>query len=167
MITDTRSIPASAKEQMVFWLRQFSADWRGEVPLKLHEGQGGLGFAPNFTHAFTSYIGRLTCSNPNCHDCSCRNDACSRCYDRRKDERSTTNTMHRTRTTRAFRKLRKHAPREFDVLYLICQQGLSLEEVRDRLNERSISKGKLDEEVDTAGVFVLALSGTDKLARWY
>lgn len=166
MITDTRQIPESAREQMVFWLSQFRADWRGEVPLKLHEGHGGLGAAPAFTHAFNDYVGRLTCQSPLCHECRCKNSNCDRCYERRKQER-TPNTLHRTRTTKAFRRLRKHAPREFDVLYLICQQGLSLEQVRDRLNERSIQKGKLDEELDLGGVFVLALSGTDKLKSWF
>ncbi len=167
MITDTREIPEDAREQMRFWLGQFRADWRGEVPLKLHEGHGGLGAAPAFTHAFNDYIGRLTCLSEFCHECRCTNTTCDRCYDRRKKEQQTANTVHRNRTTRVFRKLRKHAPREFDVLYLICQHGLSLEEVRDRLNERSIQKGKLDEEIDTAGVFVLAMSGTDKCKNWF
>lgn len=166
MITDTRQIPESAREQMRFWLGQFRADWRGEVPIKLHEGKGGLGSAPDFTWAFNDYIGRLTCSSPHCHECRCKNTTCDRCYERRKKEREP-NTLHRSRTTRAFRKLRKMAPREFDVLYLICQHGLSLEETRDRLNERSIQKGRLDEEIDVAGIFVLALSGTDKLRAYY
>lgn len=167
MITDTRQIPVSAKENMLFWLAQFRADWRGEVPLKLHEGHGGLGAAPAFTRAFNDYIGRLTCKSPHCHDCTCTSSTCVRCYDRRKAERYATHTVHKNRTSKAFRRLRKHAPREFDVLYLICQQGLTFEQTRDRLNERSVQKGKLDEELDLAGVFVLALSGTDKASRWY
>jgi hypothetical protein len=166
MITDTREIPESAREQMKFWLAQFRADWRGEVPIKLHEGHGGLGAAPAFTHAFNDYIGRLTCQSPHCHECRCKNATCDRCYDRRKREQ-TPNTLHRSRTTRAFRKLRKVAPREFDVLYLICQQGLSLAETRNRLNERSIQKGKVGEEIDIAGVFVLAMVGTEKLKTYF
>lgn len=166
MITDTRSIPHEAVKQTFFWLEQFSRDWRGEAPLKLHEGHGGLGAAPAFTDEFNNYIGRIKCASPLCHECRCQNPTCKRCAWRRKEDGAQRNSTHRTRTTRAFRKLRAQAPREFDVLYMICQGGLSFEQVRDRLNDRSERNG-LTDRVDLGGVLVLAMSGTDKLKTHY
>lgn len=169
MITDTRSIPRSAVKQTLFWLKQFSLDWRGEVPLKLHEGHGGLGAAPPFTSEFNDYIGQIKCSSPHCHACRCSNPSCQRCAWRRKEDAgdySPRNPVHRTRVTRAFRKLREQAPREFDVLYLICQGGLSIPEVTKRLNDR-FERKNLPDRIDDAGVLVLAMSGTDKVKNWF
>jgi hypothetical protein len=169
MITDTRAIPQEAVKQTFFWLRQFSIDWRGEVPLKLHEGHGGLGAAPAFTAEFNDYVGYIKCSSPDCHSCRCVNSACQRCAKFRREDLSNfsdRNPAHRTRVTRAFRKLRGQSPREFDVLYLICQGGLSIPEVADRLNERSERTGRT-ERIDPAGVLILAMAGTDKVRNWF
>ncbi len=169
MVTDTRAIPESAVKQTFFWLREFSRDWRGEVPLKLHEGHGGLGAAPPFTSEMVDYVGRLKCKSEHCHACRCVNPSCQRCAANRKEDLSNfdnRNPAHRTRVTRAFRKLREQAPREFDVLYLICHGGLSIPEVVDRLNDRFERKGRAD-RIDAGGVLVLAMSGTDKVRNWF
>jgi hypothetical protein len=168
LITDTRSIPQSAVKQTFFWLTQFSRDWRGEVPLRLHEGHGGLGAAPAFTNQFVEYIGSIKCSSEHCHACRCINPSCQRCAARRREEREEgrARSAHRTRTTKAFRKLRERAPREFDVVNLICRHGLDLPQVAAALNDRFARNGRA-ERIDVGGVLVLAMSGTDKLRNWY
>ncbi len=169
MITDTRVIPESAVKQTFFWLREFSRDWRGEIPLKLHEGRGGLGAAPPFTSEFNDYVGHIKCKSPHCHWCRCVNQSCQRCSARRREDMtdySNRNPAHRTRVTRAFRRLRERSPREFDVLYLICQGGLTIPEVADRLNDRFERKGRPD-RIDATGVLLLAMAGTDKVKTWF
>jgi len=142
-------------------------DWRGEVPIRIHEAgfkqAWGLGSAPPFSRDFDRYIGYIECNQPNC----------SSCLRRRKGERIPIDgdgyydydQDHRTRMKRAFHKVRKHAPLEFDVLYLAVMHGLSIEQIADRLTERAI-RGGHPERYGVSDVALLALLGIDKARRW-
>lgn len=142
-------------------------DWRGEVPLRLHESgfkqSWGLGSAPPFSRDFERWIGYMECGQADCYPCRRR----------RAGERIPTDgdgyldydQDHRTRMSRAFRKVRKHAPLEFDVLYLAVMHGLSIEQIAERLTERAIRLGK-SERYGVQDVAILALLGIDKARAW-
>jgi hypothetical protein len=139
-------------------IAQFSHDWRQEFPHKLHtygpddgHGLGGPAFHPDFIR----FLGNI----PHvCSDGACRNEM-------RRNEAGR-NHDSRTRTTRAFRKVRRVAPREFDVLYLLCVLSYSVDDVVRALNQRAERLEK-PERYDRRGVTYLALSGLDKASRWY
>ena len=146
------------------WLNEWATDYRGEVPGRIHaSGHGqhyGLGSAPPFAPEFVNYIGRLNCKVVNCRHC--REDKAI--YLEGEEYRAKHNDP-RTRVTRAFRKLRRAAPLEFDVLRMIVMHGLSVQEVAERLSERSIARGH-EEVFDTAAVTVLIVAGVDKVGAW-
>jgi hypothetical protein len=146
------------------WLTYIGGDFTGEIPSRIHEqGRGqayGLGSSPPFSPEFIGYIGTL----------ACKNEHCSRCRKRATEvARSDTFAYHsneRTRTTRAFRKLRRHAPLEFDALNLAVKYHLNVAEITDKLNERAITKG-FEDRYTQAGVAVLIMSGIGKLQAWW
>lgn len=147
-------VPASKITYWNYWLSELSEDWRGEVPLRLHENRGGgLGYAPPFTNAFSAYIGHLFCGDPTCEEC------------RKQRRHQRANPESRVRVTRAFRRLRRVAPKEFDVLYSVAVLGFTLEDTARRLNERNEDKGR-PERYNLAAVTILLASGIDK-ASWY
>jgi hypothetical protein len=152
-------IPAATLRSMAFWLRSLREDWVGETPTRIHEGghdsAWGLGSAPPFAPEFIAYVGRLECKVPDCAECR-----------KARMHVPTRNPESRQRTTRAFRKLRTYAPREFDALQLVCVQGLSVTQTAARLTEQAQSKGK--PEVYTAqGITLLVVSGLDKVMTWW
>jgi len=148
-------------------LEEMGRDWRGEVPIRLHESgfkqAWGLGSAPPFSREFDNYVGYIECSQPDCYTCG----------KRRRGERIPTDgdgyydydQNHRTRMKRAFQKVRRHAPLEFDVLYLAVMHGLSIEQIAERLTERAVRLGK-PERYGVEDVAMLALLGIDKAQRW-
>ena len=150
-----------------YWLTQFSKDARQEPPLKMHSSTpGGLGAAPPFTDSFIGYIGEL----------ECKVDGCVICIDRKRqpkqqlvseDYRLAHQVHSPNRTTKALRKLRKVAPLEFDVLWLAIMQGLTVAQIVERLNDRAISRGHLDEVYDHEMITLLVVSGVDKVGMWY
>lgn len=150
------------------WITLWAKDYHGEVPMRIHSTQHGqhfgLGSSPPFAPEFLDYIGRLNCARPNCK--SCREDLPvylegesyrDRHYGTRRDER--------TRVTRAFRKLRRAAPLEHDVLRMAVVYGLTLDEIAERLNARAEARGFAD-RYDRTSVTLLAILGTDKVAAW-
>ena len=76
------------------------------------------------------------------------------------------NPESRLRATRAFRKLRRVAPREFDALYLYCINKYTVPQVANALNERAARIGKPD-RYDGVSVFLLLLSGIDKVVKYW
>jgi len=146
-------------------LGQWGKDYRGEVPSRIHAGaygqHFGLGSAPPFAPEFINYIGRLNCKDPRCK--SCREDL--PVYLEGEEYRAK-HSDERTRVTRAFRKLRRAAPLEFDVLYLAVMHGLSVIEIADSLTKRAI-KGGHPERYDQAAVTLLAVAGADKVSAWF
>lgn len=144
------------------WLSQLGAEWKAEIPMRIHESghdsHYGLGSSPPFSPEFIGYIGHLECEVVGCIDCR---------EARQKEVRA--HVLHaqgRTRTTKAFRKLRKAAPLEFDVLYLAVMHHQTVESITLKLNERAESRG-IEDRYTLEDVAILALSGCDKLRRWW
>lgn len=139
-------------------VNMFAAEWRMEIPPKIHaygtDSGHGLG-GPAFHPEFINWLGPIP------HDCS--DDEC-----RRERERNNAGRNHdaRTRTTRCFRKIRRMAPREFDVLYLLCVNGYTVDEVAATLTERAIRLMK-PERYDRTSVFYLLFSALDKAVKFY
>lgn len=152
------AIPVKDLHRAAFWLRGLSQDWRGDVPLKLHESRGRRtpeGTLP-FSSDFVAYVGFIECGKPGCIECR----------KERQREREWRNPEPRLRATRAFRKLRKVAPREFDVLYLYCVQRQTVSAITIALNERAARLDKED-RYSNVSVILLLLSGIDKVLHWY
>lgn len=151
-------------DMILWWMHQFAKDWtiQGEVPMRIHEsGMGqafGLGSAPPFAPEFMGYIGELECKIEGCEECIAKRK-------RDSDPRSK-NRQNRTRTTRAFRKLRRFAPREFDACYMAIVHRQTLAQIAEGMTTRSYARG-FDEDYDSGGVLILIVSGMDKLTRWY
>lgn len=149
-------------EQAQFWLRELSRDWRGEIPTRIHEqgfGQHyGLGSSPPFAPEFVGYIGRLLCKSKECEKC------------RRAEKSPPTDGYRkgsdRTRTNRAFRKLRRSAPLEYDVLWMAVMYRLTVAQITRNLNDRAEARGFVD-RYTPHDVAVLAMSAIDKVSRWF
>lgn len=147
-------------------LKDMARNVQAEVPYRLHEATGGgLGAAPPFTDAFNSYVGFLTCKDDTCKECRTAKQ-----QPRQVIESDSYRTQHRSnrsnRTTKALRKLRRVAPLEFDVLYMVLMQGLTIGQVVGRLNERAAQRG-LDEHFDQESVTILVVTGSGKLKDYY
>lgn len=156
-VTVLASIPRADLHRAAFWLNSLGEDWRGDVPLRLHSKdttkEGTIDFSPEFAR----YIGELECKQPDCQECSSRRA-------RQKNAQGWRNPESRLRATRAFRKLRKTAPREFDALYLYCISQFSISEIAKSLTERAIRLDK-PERYTSTGVYLLLLSGIDKVIK--
>lgn len=146
-------------------LKMLAEDLIGEAPYRIHDTAHnvhyGLGSSPPFSPEFIGYIGELSCKNEHCTRCRRRSVRTPNDQDAYRQ-----NTNHRTRTTRMFRKLRRHAPLEFDVLWMAVMYHLSVEEITDKLNDRAITGGHLDRYCP-ADVAILAVAGIDKASRWW
>lgn len=146
------SIKKSDLQQTAQWLQFFADEWTGEVPLRVHGGGvddgHGLG-GPAFHADFIRWLGPI-CTCPACH----------------RETQKRRNSESRTRATRAFRKLRKVAPREFDVLYSICVLRNSINGTAEFLTSRAVRLDK-PERYDRTSVILLAISGVDKLRSFY
>lgn len=154
------AIPLSKRKEYAYWLAEYRLDWRGEVPTKLHEpGSFGLGSAPPFTSAFNGYVGFIECSVPGCSHCKAHRDRLDRQKHFRKDD-------SRYRTSRAFRKLRRVAPREFDALYMYCMLGQDAIDIARSMNEEMVRKGRT-ERYSRDSVALLLYSGVDKVMGWW
>jgi hypothetical protein len=144
----------------------FSQDWTGEIPYRLHESghdtHWGLGSSPPFAPEFIGYIGGLTCKNEFCKRCRVKETTTPR-DDEGYRARRKVNT--RVRATKAFRKLRKHAPLEYDVLWMAVMYHLTVSEITDRLNSRAVARG-YDDRYRKPDVVVLIVAGLDKVSRW-
>ena len=131
------------------WLGFFRSLWWDETPMKIHQRDFDSGGFPEWHPEFAKWL---------FHEPPVREF-----YDggyRHEDAR--------LRTTRAFRKLRRKAPREFDVLYLLVAKRppLGLVQIAEALNERAERLGKED-RYQTEDVMVLAISGLDKTLKWW
>jgi hypothetical protein len=146
------------------WLTEWARDYRGEIPTRIHDSKPGqhfgLGSAPPFAPEFIRYVGKLNCKDPQCRQC--REDL--PVYLEGEEYRAK-HRDERTRVTRAFRKLRRAAPMEFDVLYLAVMHGLSVAEIAQKLTARAVSRGH-EERFDNAAITMLAVAGVDKVAAW-
>lgn len=154
------AIPLSKRKQYAYWLSEYRQDWRGEVPIRLHEaGSYGLGSAPPFTTGFNGYIGFIECEQPDCRRCRAQRESQSRRKHFRHDDA-------RYRTSKAFRKLRRVAPREFDALYMFCMLGFSPADIVKSMNEEMVRKGR-EERFSRDSIALLLYSGVDKVMGWW
>lgn len=144
-------------------ISEWAVDYNGEIPRRIHashHGQHyGLGSAPPFAPEFTRYMDRLLCDRPNCK--TCREDIPVYIEGAQYKEK---HNDERTRVTRAFRKLRRAAPLEFDVLYLAVR-GSTVAEIAAKLTARAIKNDK-PERYDITAVTLLAIVGVDKVEGW-
>jgi hypothetical protein len=146
------TIAPAELQQTAQWLQFFADEWMDEIPLRIHAGgvDDGHGLGGRAFHAdFIRWLGPI-CTCPACHQ----------------QERRGRNSDSKTRTTKAFRKLRKVAPREFDVLYSLCVLRNSLNGTADFLTTRAVRLDK-PERYDRTAVIILAVSGVDKLRSYY
>jgi hypothetical protein len=157
-----------------------ASEWRMSIPVHIHGkddngaylGQDG---APNFSAEFLHWID---------YSWSKRGH---RPTDDPKGGSIYKSTPQRQRTTRAFRKLRKRAPREFDVAYSLCvldpiseidwdqraKEGrpfsdedldAAIDRTARKMNQKS--RRKDTEHYDRETTLFLAWSAVDKLSRW-
>jgi hypothetical protein len=156
IITD---IPIGKRKQYQFWLREYRTDWRGEVPTRIHERAigGGLGLA--FAPEFIAYIGHIDCGN----------DDCKECADEKRQQRTRQHFRRdnpRQRTTKAFRKLRSVAPREFDAMFMYCMHDHAPTSIANSMNEEMRRKGR-PERYSPESIVLLLFSGVDKVMGWW
>ena len=144
-MTDTR-LPEPIVRSTRHWARRLAQDWRGEMPARLHTRELASDGAPQWSPDFYKYITRN--DNPN-----------------------QPNPPERTRTTRAFRRLREKAVREYEVLYRLVSLGgghltnADLEATAEWLNERSARHGHSD-RYDANDVLIMVHSAIDKVTKW-
>jgi hypothetical protein len=131
---------------VAFWMRVFIEDWHGEIPLRIHSWELGDDGAPMWHPDFARWIEKEDFEGG--------------------PRNKKRNSDQRIRTTRAFRKLRKTAPREFDVLYCLVVHRMRLTEVADALTTRAIRIGK-PERYTPSGVLILTVSAVEKVAGWW
>ena len=154
--------------------RYFAQEWFGETPIRLHEPyKVAPDGAPAMHRDFENYLEGALFAHRHRND-----ETHSRRHLDIEDD-------PRRRVTKAFRKLRQKAPREFDVLYSMCvidqvgrglsqndEKGLirefeaSLRRTTARLNKRERSKSTPRPLVSESDVLVLAVSGIRKLSLW-
>jgi hypothetical protein len=94
------------------WASYFAADWRMELPDRLHTTVVAADGTPAWTQDFERWL------------------TGQRIYTRRNDDQ-------RRRTTQVMRKLRNVSPREYEVLYRMLVLGDSVEQTTTWLNERA------------------------------
>lgn len=131
-------------ERLTERVQFYSTEYMAEIPMRIHSrgtddghGLGGPPYHPQFE-------AWLKAGEPN---------------ERRVDD-------HRMRVTRAFRKIRQIAPREYFVLQLICAKRMDIVEVTRIMNERA-EKGGHPERYTPMVVTVLLSSALDKAEKWY
>lgn len=135
-----------------FWLSRFSADFHGEIPNRIHNRDIADDGAPQWHPDFARWLtAREVISTP-------RPDTPTR--------------EPRLRTTRALRRLRKTAVREYEVVYRIMVLGERMEDTTQWLNERAqrnhipLPPGQTVHyrPRDTMAIMISAI---DKMRDWY
>jgi len=146
------TIPTTVLQDTGYWLARFSSDYRGEIPQKIHNHEIADGGAPQWHPDFARWItAREVINTPR--------------PEYPTDEK-------RLRTTRAMRRLRKEAVREFEVIYRVMVMGERIDATTKWLNERAIRNAiplpaGRPEHYRRKDTIVLVVSGIDKLREWY
>jgi hypothetical protein len=152
-------IPEKTLRTAAEWIARFQQEWQEEVPMRIHargvDAGHGLG-SPPFHPEFERYIdASFDSSKEERHD---------------KKERGradfSRNTPQAVRLKRAFRRLRKMAPREFDALYMVVALGHTDVSAANELTLRAIRLGH-PERYSLLETRLLILSGLDKIQKWY
>ena len=153
------AIPEAVLHETAKWMRDFRDYWHDELPLQIHAAELAPDGTPEWHPDFRRWLGVDY-------------------TDRRDDERWANNPEPRVRTTRAFRKLRRKAVREFEVCYRIIVLGEQISGTCDWLNERAERNdiplpmpprqwdGR-DAHYDLNDTVLLLVSGVGKLIQWW
>jgi hypothetical protein len=149
---DGFTFPEETIRTTSWWVNAWSQMWRGETPSKMHGRDFDEGGAPEWTPEFKHWIDRGA-EEGGVDD-----------YGRKLRERR--NPDPRLRTTRAFRKLRKKNPREFEVLYRTVVMRSSLEETATWLTERAIRNDK-PERYTPSDAQILLVCAVELALRWW
>ena len=144
--------PHGVVKQTAFWLQRFRGDFFGDIPQQIHNRDISDDGAPQWHPDFARWLtAREVINTP------------------RPEFRTPEN---RLRTTRALRRLRKTAIREFEVVYRVMVVGNSITEVTLWLNERAernaiplpANRSIHYSEKDTSCIL---FSGVDKMRDWW
>jgi hypothetical protein len=133
------NLPASAIRRMAFWAREFSVNWKLDTPSRLHQREIAPDGSPQWHPEFANWLSETN-------------------HKRVPDDQR--------RTRKAFRQLRKVAPREFEVAYRFCIQGENLGQIAEWLSDRSERIGKTDRYDNSAALLIL-YSAIDKLMSFF
>lgn len=123
----------------------FASYWNEEIPLRIHSRDTDDGGTPQWHSGFAMWLTRA---------------------DVFRDDRWRENPEPRVKTTRAFRKLRKFAPREYEVVYRTAILRIPIETTIVWLNDRAIKNDK-PERYGLEETLLLLVSGVDKVANWF
>lgn len=147
------AIPESVLAETAHWMRDFRDYWHDELPIQIHSGATSEGGTPEWHPDFARW---LTIDY----------------YGKGSDKRWAENSEPRVRTTRAFRKLRKKAIREFEVCYRIVILGEPIAHCREWLNERAARNNiplpsEQTSHYSMNDTLLLLVSGMGKLINWW
>lgn len=144
--------PTTVLRSTGYWLARFSNDYRGEIPQRIHNSEVAPDGAPQWHPDFARWItAREVISTP-------------------RPEHPT--PEERLRTTRAMRRLRKEAIREFEVVYRVMVLGERVEDTTRWLNARAernavpLPNGR-PVHYRTKDTIALIISGIDKMKEWW
>ena len=146
-------IPEAVLVETARWMVDFRDYWHDELPTQIHSGALGAGGTPEWHPDFRRWLG-VDYHGP------------------RSDRKWAENPEPRVRTTRAFRKLRKKAVREFEVCYRIIILGEPIEGTCKWLNERA-QRNDIPLPEGSAvhytmnDTLLLLVSGVGKLIQWW
>ena len=152
MTVVVETYPRGVIGQTVWWLQRFRGDFLGDIPQQIHNGEIANDGAPQWHPDFARWLtAREVIDTP------------------RPEFKSPEN---RLKTTRALRRLRKTAIREFEVVYRVMVQGENITEVTLWLNERAernaipLPPGKSVHYSEKDASCIL-FSGVDKMRDWW
>lgn len=145
MSVTSTSIPSDVLVDTIKTMQELASYWNDEIPLRIHSRDVSDGGTPEWHRDFALWIGRA---------------------DQFDDRRWAENPEPRVKTTRAFRKLRRRSPREFEVVYRTAILKIPFSETVEWLNQRAIRGGHSD-RYDTDAALMLLICGVDKIATWF
>lgn len=139
------AIPQAVMVETVRNMQLFASYWNEELPLRIHSREVSEGGTPEWHQDFARWIGKADVFD---------------------DRRWRKNPEPRVKTTRAFRKLRKVAVREYEVVYRTAILNIPFPETVRWLNERAIRNNKPDRYTEEDALMLL-VCGIDKIAAWF
>ena len=141
------TIPESVLRDTAQRMVDYRDYWHDEMPTQIHAAGFDDGGVPAWHPDFARWLGVDW-------------------YSDRSDQRWKDNPEPRIRTTRAFRKLRKKAVREYEVCYRIIILGEPIEETAEWLTSRAIRNAK-PERYGVGETLLLLVSGVQKINGWW
>ena len=144
--------PTTVLSNTGYWLSRFASDYHSDIPQQIHNSDTSLDGSPQWHPDFARWLtAREVISTP-------------------RPEHAT--PEQRLRTTRAMRRLRKEAIREFEVIYRIMVLSERVEDTTNWLNERALRNAIPLQEgrsvhYRTKDTIALVISGIDKMKEWW